>query len=228
MTNSHYKISLDIHEHGSNVSLKAKRGDTARTLYITLTDGRNPYIISEDSYAVLTAKKADGTPFLFNYCSIIGNMVSYTFTPNTCAAAGKLECEIKLYGADSTLLTSASFSLVVEDTVHDEEIVARSGMEVTALTKLISDATALIADVTKKLISGAFKGDKGDKGDQGFQGERGPQGNSYVATKLPTGYFALEMDSATGDLYCVAEEGVSAPTFTLDENGNIYHEIKEV
>lgn len=228
MTNSHYKISLDIHEHGSNVSLKTKRGDTARTLYITLTDGRNPYIISEDSYAVFTAKKADGTPFLFNYCSIIGNMVSYTFTPQTCAAAGKLDCEIKLYGADSTLLTSASFSLVVADTVSDEEIVVRSEMEVTALTKLISDATALIADVTKKLLNGVFKGDKGDKGDQGFQGERGPQGISYVATKLPTGYFALEMDSATGDLYCVAEEGASAPTFTVDENGNIYQEIKEV
>lgn len=231
MTNSHYKISLDIHEHGSNVSLKTKRGDTARTLYITLTDGRNPYIISEDSYAVLTAKKADGTPFLFNHCSIIGNMVSYTFTPKTCAAAGKLECEIKLYGADSTLLTSASFSLVVEDTISDEEIVVRSEMEVTALTKLISDATALIADVTKKLISGAFKGEKGDRGatgNQGPMGERGPQGVSYVATKAPSGYFALELDSATGDFYCVAEEGASAPTFTLDENGNLYHEIKEV
>lgn len=28
MTNSFYKISLDIHDHGSHVSLKAKKGDS--------------------------------------------------------------------------------------------------------------------------------------------------------------------------------------------------------
>ena len=77
------------------------------------------------------------------------------------------------------------------------------------------------------------KGDKGDRGErgptgaQGLTGDRGPQGISYVATNIPTGYFALEMDSATGDLYCVTEEGVTAPTFSIDEDGNIYHEIKE-
>lgn len=226
MTNSHYKISLDIHEHGSNVSLKTKRGDTARILFITLTDGRNPYIISADSYAVFTAKKADGT-ILFNHCSIIGNMISYAFTPQTCAAAGKMECEIKLYSADSTLLTSSRFSLIVEDTVYDEEIAVKSVNEVTGLIKLISDATELIADVTKKLTDGVFKGDKGDKGDQGIQGERGPQGNSYVATTLPSGYFALEMDSTTGNIYCIVEEGASAPAFSMDDQGNIYYEIKE-
>jgi hypothetical protein len=48
-----------------------------------------------------------------------------------------------------------------------------------------------------------------------------------VATNIPSGYFALEMDSATGDLYCVTEEGVTAPTFSMDDSGNIYHEIKE-
>lgn len=229
MTNSSYKISLDIHDHGSNVFLKTKRGDTSRILYITLMDGRNPYIISNDSYAVFAAKKADGT-ILYNNCSIIGNTISYAFTPQTCVAAGKLECEIKLYGADNKLLTSARFSLVVEDTVYNEEIEVGSEKEVTALTALVSKATALITKVENKLAKGEFKGDKGDPGatgPRGIQGERGPQGVSYVATKIPTGYFALEMDSATGDLYCVAEEGVTAPTFTMDSNGNLYHEIKE-
>jgi hypothetical protein len=43
-----------------------------------------------------------------------------------------------------------------------------------------------------------------------------------------TGYFAVEMDSATGDLYCVtADEETNAPEFTLDAQGNLYYEIKE-
>lgn len=229
VTNSSYKISLDIHEHGSNVSLKAKRGDTGRILYITLMDGRNPYIISDDSYAVFTAKKADGD-ILFNHCSIIGNTICYAFTPNTCAKAGKLECEIKIYGAGNKLLTGAQFSLLVEETVYNEEVVVGPVKEVGALTELISRATALIANVKDKLAKGELTGAKGDPGSigpRGPQGERGPQGISYVATNIPTGYFALEMDSATGDLYCVTEEGVTAPAFTMDESGNIYYEIKE-
>jgi hypothetical protein len=215
---------LDIHEHGSNVSLKAKRGDTGRILYITLMDGRNPYIISDDSYAVFTAKKADGT-ILFNHCSIIGNTICYAFTPKTTAAAGKLECEIKIYGAGNKLLTGAQFSLIVEETVYNEELVVGAEKEVGALTELMSKASALIYHIESELAKGKLL--KGDTGDTGPQGERGPQGISYVATNIPTGYFALEMDSATGDLYCVTEEGVTAPTFTMDENGNIYHEIKE-
>lgn len=223
MTNSFYKISLDIHDHGSSVSLKAKKGDTGRLLYITLMDGRNPYVITNECRAVFTAKKADGN-ILYNECSIIGNVITYAFTPQTCAAVGKTDCEIKLYGAENKLLTSARFTLQVEDTVYNEGDEVESEKEVSALTKLVSEATTLINDVETKLASGELKGDKGDKGDTG---DRGPQGVSYVATVIPTGYFAIEMDSGTGDLYCVAEEGATAPTFTLDVNGNIYYEIKE-
>ncbi len=224
MTNSFYKISLDIQEHGSHVSLKAKKGDTGRLLYITLMDGRNPYVITNECRAVFTAKKADGN-IIFNGCSIIGNTISYAFTPQTTSAVGKADCEIKLYGAENKLLTSASFTLLVEDTVYNEGDKVESAKEVSALTALVSEATTLITNVEDKLAKGELKGDKGDKGDTG---DRGPQGISYVATKIPTGYFALEMDSATGDLFCVAEEGVTAPTFSLDESGNIFYEIKEV
>ena len=224
MTNSYYKISLDIHDHGSNVVVKAKRGDTGRILQITLMDGRKPYIITDECRPVFTAKKSTGK-ILYNECSVIGNIIAYKFTPQTTSDVGKTECEIKLYGAMDNLLTSARFTLLVEDTVYNEGDEVESEKEVSALTALVSEATALIHDVEGKLASGAFKGEKGD---QGIQGERGPQGVSYVATAIPTGYFALELNSATGDLYCVAEEGANAPTFSLDANGNIYYEIKEV
>lgn len=210
MTNSFYKISLDIHDHGSNVSLKAKRGDTGRLLYITLMDGRKPYVFTDDCYAVFTAKKADGS-ILFNECSIIENVVTYAFTPQTCATVGKVECEVKLYGAEKMLLTSARFTLIVEDTVYNEGDEVEPMSEVTALTALVSDATTLINDVESKLESGAFIG---------------PQGVSGVI--VPTkGFFALEIDSATGDLYFVAEDEEAECPFVLDEDGNLYYEVKE-
>jgi hypothetical protein len=231
VTNSFYKISLDIHDHGSNVSLKAKKGDTGRLLYITLMDGGRPYIISGECYAVFTAKKPDGN-ILYNDCSIISNTISYAFTPQTTSAVGKAECEIKLYGADDKLLTSARFALLVEDTVYNEGDEVESEKEVAALTALVSEATTLIHNVESKLASGAFVGAKGDKGDRGAtgevgpRGEQGPQGISGVMVNAD-GYFGLEVDSATGDLYFVTEDEAAECPFVLDEVGNLYYEIKE-
>ncbi len=210
MTNSVYKIYLDIHSYSSHVLLKAKKGDTGSLLYITLMDGSNHYVITPECYAVLTAKKADGN-ILYNKCSFVENMIVYEFTPQTTSSVGRVECEIKLYGADSKLLTSAEFTILVMDTVYNEEDEVGSEKEITALTYLVSKATTLINEVEYKLETGAFIG---------------PQGVSGVAVNAD-GYFALEVDSATGDLYFVAEdESVECP-FVLDEDGNLYYEIKE-
>lgn len=188
MTNSYYKISLDIHDHGSNVSLKAKRGDTGRLLYITLMDGRNPYVITNECRAVFTAKKADGN-ILYNYCSIIGNVITYEFTPQTTSSVGKADCEIKLYGADNKLITSARFTLMVEDTVYNEGDEIESMSEVTALTALVSEATELINEVERKLANGEFIG---------------PPGNNGILAHV-SGAFILELDNE-GNLYCITED----------------------
>lgn len=218
MTNSYYKISLDIHDHGAHVSLKAKRGDTGRILYVSLMDGSKPYAITKECIAVFTAKKADGN-ILYNECSIIGNAICYEFTPQTTSAVGEAECEIKLYGAEKKLLTSARFTLIVEDTVYNEGDEIESEKEFSALTALVSDANMLVIDIKSKLANGDFNG---------------PQGISGV-TAPTTGYFALEVDSATGNIYCVTEDAnpideggeTTAPKFTIDENGNLYYEIRE-
>lgn len=209
MTNSYYKISLDIHNHGSNVSLKAKHGDTGRMLYITLMDGSRPYSITSECYAVFTAKKADGK-ILYNKCSIEDNTIIYRFTTQTTSSVGKVECEIKLYGTNDKLITSAGFALIVEDTVYEDTEV-ESEKEVSALTDLVSRATTLITEVETKLASGAFIG---------------PQGVSGVAVDAK-GYFGLEVDSATGDLYFVSEDESTECPFVLDEDGNLFYEIKE-
>lgn len=188
MTNSYYKISLDIHDHGSHVSLKAKKGDTGRLLHITLMDGRNPYVITKDCYAVFTAKKADGN-ILYNECSIVGNAITYAFTPQTTSAVGKVECEIKLYGAENKLLTSARFTLIVEDTVYNEGDEVESEKEVTALTALISTVSTLISEIERKLANGEFIG---------------PPGNNGILVPV-NGAFILELDS-DGNLYCITED----------------------
>ena len=83
--------------------------------------------------------------------------------------------------------------------------------EVTALTKLVSDANTIVREVNRKLAAGEFIG---------------PQGISGVV--VPTnGYYVLEVDSATGDLYCVTDADATLPTFSMDEEGNLYYEIEE-
>ena len=210
MTNSIYKIYLDIHNYGSHVILKAKKGDTGSILYITLMDGRTHYVITPECYAVFTAKKPDGK-ILYNKCTFLENMIVYEFTPQTTSSVGKVECEIKLYGSGDQLLTSAGFTLLVMDTVYNEDTEVGSEKEVNALTYLVSKGTTLISEVERKLKNGDFAG---------------PQGISGVIVPT-TGYFALEVDSATGNLYCVTEDGAFTPNFTLDEQGNLYYEIME-
>ena len=218
MTSSIYKMYLDVHNYNSHVVLNAKKGDTGSLLYITLMDGRNHYVITPECYAVFVGKKADGN-ILYNKCTFFENMVVYEFTPQTTASVGKVACEIKLYGSDDKLLTSAGFTLLVMDTVYDDDEVC-SEKEVTALTALVSEATTLIHDVEYKLASGAFIGQKGEKGDRGAQGISG-------VTIPAVGFFSLEVDSKTGNLYCVTTDDATDSPFILEANGNLYYEIKE-
>lgn len=239
MTSSIYKMYLDVHNYNSHVVLNAKKGDTGSLLYITLMDGRNHYVITPECYAVFVGKKADGN-ILYNKCTFFENMVVYEFTPQTTASVGKVACEIKLYGSDDKLLTSAGFTLLVMDTVYDDDEVC-SEKEVTALTALVSEATTLIHDVEYKLASGAFIGQKGEKGDRGDTGIRGPTGatgpkgekgdrgaQGISGVTIPAvGFFSLEVDSKTGNLYCVTTDDATDSPFILEANGNLYYEIKE-
>lgn len=87
------------------------------------------------------------------------------------------------------------------------------------------------------------KGDRGEKGDTGLQGERGPQGiqgeQGSVGPQGPKGdtgpsgvsiptsaFFVLEVDSGTGNLYCVTNSNEAQP-FSMDANGNLYYEVEE-
>lgn len=145
MAESTTQISLDVQKTSVPVFVAIKQGDTgSRKIGITLSDGGFPFEIGRGCYAVLNAVKPDGN-ILYNHCDLEGNTIVYTVTEQTSAAAGRMSCEIRLYGPEDTLITSATFFLVVDGTIYTEEKV-ESRDEVSALTHLVSEAATVIAD----------------------------------------------------------------------------------
>lgn len=157
MNYTEHKITLDIHKTVSAVALRVKKGDTGRRLLIHLAEKGYPYHISEDCYAVFTAKKPDGN-VVFNACSIEDCVIRYDLTAQTVAAVGLMDCEIILYGSDGKQLTSASFNIIVEDTIYDTETEIESTDEYNALAELVAQVKE-IKDrnlATPPIIDGAY------------------------------------------------------------------------
>lgn len=138
-----YRFLLDVHETTSQISLSFKQGDTGRVLYITLTENGDIFNIPQNCVAVFTALKPDGT-IIFNDCEINGNEIVYTHTAQTAAVSGKVDCELRLYGAGNTLLTSPHFTIFVHPTVYFDQIESKD--EINTLTNLISEASTKLAN----------------------------------------------------------------------------------
>ena len=136
------KITLDVQQSSTATFVAVKRGDIGRKIVISLSDGGFPYKIAEDCYAVLTGTKPDGN-ILYNHCDIEGNTIVYEITEQTTAAAGRMKAEVKLYGADDSLVTSATFRIIIDGTVYTDDKV-ESSSEFSALTQLISQVVAII------------------------------------------------------------------------------------
>lgn len=155
MNFSNYRLSLDIHETESGLSLRAKKGDTIRKIYVTLMDGGAPYRITPDCTAAFTARKPDNT-ILFNEAAIENNAIVYTLTPQTTASAGQIRCEVRLYGGDGRLITSPRFFLDVDDTVFTEGDEVVSEDEYTILEDAIGKVDQAVSDFEDLIASGHF------------------------------------------------------------------------
>lgn len=150
MIDSITRITLNLQETNTMVSIRAKRGDTGRKLLIHLSDGSIPYHISDDCYATFTAKKPDGTK-INNACTIENNVIEYEFTEQTCTAVGTMKAEIRLYGADAKMITSACFLVNVYDTVFRDGDEVGSETEMNTLDDLILRANAFLNETGKLL-----------------------------------------------------------------------------
>jgi hypothetical protein len=144
-----HKITLDVHNVAAPVFVRLKKKDSARRILVYLTEKSQPYQITEDCYAVFTAKKPDGK-VIFNDCTIDGNTIIYKITDQTTAAVGQFDAEIKLYGGDGKLITSPFFTIVVADTVYDEGDEIESTDEFNALAALIERVQSL--ETTSALV----------------------------------------------------------------------------
>ena len=138
-----YRVSLEMFDTLSQTTIKAKKGDSACKIHITLTEHGKIYKIGEGCYATFNAKKADGN-FVFDTCTIENNTIVYDFLSSVdengacqvSACEGIVDCEVTLYNADSKQLTSPRFTLFIDGTVYNgEEIV--SSAELGAIEKLI-------------------------------------------------------------------------------------------
>ena len=143
-------ITLDVGKIDSGVLIKAKRGDSARRLVVSLTNRGRPYIPGEGVTAVFYERKPDGNP-CFNAADIDGCTVTYDFTGQTTNVEGLAACEIRLYDAGNHLLTSPRFELLVDDTEYQEGDVPDSSPEFTALTQMIGEGTAIIGELREAL-----------------------------------------------------------------------------
>ena len=151
MNDSIFRISLDIHEHGSQAVLKVKKTDTGRKLCISLRAGSTSYTIADDCFAVFKATKPDGS-VLYNNCTIENNEIIYEFTEQTCTSVGTCRCEIALYGLDNKLITSPRFTLLVDGTIYPDGIV-ESTDEFSALTAQISASIGAAISATNASLN---------------------------------------------------------------------------
>ena len=152
MEKSVFDITLDLQRNCSVPEVTVQRGDTHRTLRFFLADGGKPYNLT-GVRAVLTAQKPDGS-HLFNECTVVDDRICYDLTSQTTSYPGQVECQLRLYGENGALLSTAAFTLTVEDTVYtegDEAILATD--EATALTKLVNQTQQKLSQVDAALES---------------------------------------------------------------------------
>ena len=156
----------------SQITIKAKKGDSACQIHITLTENGKIYKLSDGCHATFSGKKANGN-FVYDNCTIEGDTIVYDFSSSiddegVCqltAYEGNVECEIALFKG-SNKLTSPRFTLMVDGTVYNGEKII-STPESDVLKELIDEAKATIDEIETKLENGDFVGEKGDKGDKG-------------------------------------------------------------
>ena len=151
MNRSIFRFTLNMHNHRSQASISAFRGDTGISLYITLTDGGVPFHISDGCTAILSGTKADGNP-LWNRCVIENNnVIRYDFTEQTATCPGVVNCEITLYGPEGQIITAPKFIIVVDEREINFDEIPESAIELDAIAEVLqSEKDRKVAETERK------------------------------------------------------------------------------
>lgn len=141
-----FRISLDIHQTQSQVSIPATQGADNVRLIIRLTERGNPFDIEDGSYAIFSAVKPDGNP-LYNDCAIYRNStIVYDFSPQTTSVEGITKCQIHLYDTYGRKLHSPRFQIVVHPDIYGNEI--ESTAEYKALAAFVGIKDDIAQDIS--------------------------------------------------------------------------------
>ena len=150
MDNVIHRLTMDLAGPDLCPVIEVQRGDSARSLIISLTQGGQPYRIEEGLTAALYGKKPDGNP-LFNACTIEQNQIRYDFTPQTANVAGAFDCEIWLVAGDKRELTTPRFTVAVDERMRTDDVIPESEPEYTAITEMVAAGTAMIEELREAL-----------------------------------------------------------------------------
>jgi hypothetical protein len=133
-----HRFTLDMHSAQSQISIPALLGDTGRELHITLTDGGNPYTITDGCLAKISIKRPTET-YLEEFCAIEGGTtVVYPFSTNTCVVEGIHNCDVTLYDAEGDEIASPRFTMVVSERAINSDDINLSDEDRTAISAMIA------------------------------------------------------------------------------------------
>lgn len=113
-------LTLDVDGESQLELIKAVQGD-AESLFLLVRLVRNgePYMIPNDTTPAIRCKKPDGTKALVD-CTISNNRIIAEITQSMLTVPGLANCEINLYGADESILTTAEFMLKIRPKVYPD------------------------------------------------------------------------------------------------------------
>ena len=130
-------IQLELYGKTKFYLVSAKQGDKAtRFVEVELMMYGNQFVIPADAVVYANIKKPD-KKFCYNECKVENNHVMVELTNQALAAAGTAYCDIEIRRAsNSEILSSASFTIEIEESMRDESAILSSN-EISALDKKV-------------------------------------------------------------------------------------------
>lgn len=132
-----FDISRDLIQR-----IEAKQNDTkSRFIIFNLINNNTPLDLTSNTVKIF-AQKAD-TTIIFNNVIILdatNGKIQVELTSQTLAIAGDLNCELDIYGSDSSIFSSTVFTINVEVGIRNDTAI-ESTNEFTALTTALSSVS---------------------------------------------------------------------------------------
>lgn len=151
MDSSKYIFTLDLRSVQSQITLPVTQGDTNRTLLISFSDGAKPYVLGENSVAMISIVRPTGTK-VQEVCLVEegGACVIYHFSDHTCAVPGLHNCQMVLYNPEGKQIASPKFSIDAAPRLVDGDDVVLPDEDITAIDEIFRNEAARQAAELKR------------------------------------------------------------------------------